>query len=660
MLEQYNDDQLSRIASKLDSLQSNASLYSEYDINNDQQRLIDRYYNESMPGDEDEEMDYRSKAQTREVAETVDWMMPDILKVFTTSKFVEFRTDKPEDKQDAKIITAYMNHVFMKHNPGFEVIYDVAKDGLLRKIGVIQATWDEQGEEEYYNLDNFSDEDIGIILSEVPNSRIVKLGDYNETGTRKVTVAVSQGPKLRIKAIDPDCFLVTEGASSVDEAPYVATCQKVTRSDLKNDGYPEDVVDELSDGDSKPFTLNTHSTSRKQHQEIFDGVDEASEELWLFDEYAKLDIDDDGIQEYVHCLRVGNTILSMEYTSGHMIEVFTPNRIPHEIIGRAIAEDVVDIQEQKTVMLRGILDNMAMVLDPQFEVNENAVSEDTIDDLINWRPRGIVRALSTGSVQPLTVPDISRNAMNVMTFLDGEKEKRTGISRFSMGLDADALNTSGNNGISSQIVQENNQGRKELIVRLLAECLGRLMYKMYRLLLIKQPEAQIMEITGKQMEINPSAWARTLRYEAVVGLGTNSKIQQEAAAGKVVAAQERLAPLGMVTPGQMYNAYYEYIEALGVGDPDLFIQPAPPASEEEGQEEPPIDPIKIAELEMKERLETAKLTQQKELEEKKLLQERELEEKRLLLKREEIMAELALKREAKKEGRSVSTNIGIN
>ena len=62
-----------------------------------------------------------------------------------------------------------------------------------------------------------------------------------------------------------------------------------------------------------------------------------------------------------------------------------------------------------------------------------------IDDVLNTDIGQPIRMRAPGMVQPFTVPFVGQQAFPVLNYLDDAKENRTGVSRASAGLNADAL-----------------------------------------------------------------------------------------------------------------------------------------------------------------------------------------------------------------------------
>ena len=77
------------------------------------------------------EIDGRSEIVTTDVRDTVEYIMPSLMRIFTThNNIAEFEPQGPEDMEMAQQATDYVNYVFNKQNNGFKVLYDAFKDAL--------------------------------------------------------------------------------------------------------------------------------------------------------------------------------------------------------------------------------------------------------------------------------------------------------------------------------------------------------------------------------------------------------------------------------------------------------------------------------------------------------------------------------------------------
>ena len=74
------------------------------------------------------EIDGRSEIVTTDVRDTVEYIMPSLMRIFTThNNIVEFEPQGPEDVEMAQQATDYCNYVFNRQNEGFKVLYDVLR-----------------------------------------------------------------------------------------------------------------------------------------------------------------------------------------------------------------------------------------------------------------------------------------------------------------------------------------------------------------------------------------------------------------------------------------------------------------------------------------------------------------------------------------------------
>ena len=107
----------------------------------DQRETAMRYYLGEPFGDE---RDGRSKVVLTDVADTIEWILPSLLRIFASSdEVVRFEPVEPNDEEQAAQATDYVNWVFTKDNPGFLILYTWFKDALLQKNGIVKHWWQE-------------------------------------------------------------------------------------------------------------------------------------------------------------------------------------------------------------------------------------------------------------------------------------------------------------------------------------------------------------------------------------------------------------------------------------------------------------------------------------------------------------------------------------
>ena len=103
------------------------------------------------------EIDGRSQVVSTDVADTVESILPNLLRIFTASdKVVKCEPVTAEDVPLADQATAYLNHVFYKDNDGFQLLYNFFKDALIEKNGFLKIYYDENESVEHETYKNLT------------------------------------------------------------------------------------------------------------------------------------------------------------------------------------------------------------------------------------------------------------------------------------------------------------------------------------------------------------------------------------------------------------------------------------------------------------------------------------------------------------------------
>ena len=126
------------------------------------------------------EQEGRSQVVSTDVSDTVESLMPSLMKIFTAGDNI-FHCEPagPEDEKVAKQASDYINHVFYKENRGFSAIYTAFKDALVQKNGILKVYWDDSEKttrEEYKRLQT---------MNTICLLQILKLKKLNIKNTKK-------------------------------------------------------------------------------------------------------------------------------------------------------------------------------------------------------------------------------------------------------------------------------------------------------------------------------------------------------------------------------------------------------------------------------------------------------------------------------------------
>ena len=608
----------------------------------DQEKAL-RYYHGEPFGNEEEG---HSTVISRDVASTIDGVMPDLIRVFVSGdNVVEFAPTKEGDEAFAEQATDYINHIFFKDNDGFSITHDWAKDGLMNKIGVVKAYWEEtilQRQETYTGLT----EEALLALS--LEAEIIEATTDEETGLSDVTVVRSEDQgRVCIENIPPEEFLIQPGSRTLEDADYIAHKSQKSLSDLIEMGFDRETVEGLSSAGDNHDYFDGRATERYKDEDFFydnDSNDPAMRKVWVVEEYIRCDYDGDGYAELRKVTRVHDEIFENVVVNEHPFVDFTPIKMPHKVFGKSIADDTVDIQLVKSTLLRQALDNLYMTNNPRIEVPDAIVGEDTFDDILTPRPGAPIRTKGAGGLNAIALPFTAGQSFQMLEYWDAEREQRTGVTRYNQGLDANSLNKTAT-GIA--MIQNKGLGKIELIARNLASSFGKLFQKILRLVIRYQDGARIIRLRGEWIPMNPDAWNANMHVREQVGLGTGTRDARVQARLHLLELQKQAMQVGLAEPQQLYNNVSRLVREMELGDasqyfndPGMAPPPPPPPT---GPEMPPMSPRDQAELELQAR----KLEQDAMLAREKYEMEAAIEREKMqldyALKLDELDKELLLK-----------------
>lgn len=627
--------------------------YTDQELASDRVETMDFYLGEPFGN----EQPGRSQVVMTEIADCVEAMMPSLMKIFTASgDFVRFAPRGPEDVEAAAQATEYVNFILNSDNNGFVVLHHMMKDALLFKMGVVKSYYDETEtvtEDEYEGL---TEDELTALLAD-PDLEVVEqesrpLGEDVEMPDGSVMPApmvydirvkrTQKDGRVRIENVPPEEFLFNRRAKSIDDCRFAAHRTKLSKSELISMGYDRKVVEEHAGFVDNDTVGEVQTRFEDIESGANDDTHDPSEQGVLYTEvYIRTDYDGDGIAELrrVCCLGSGYEVVKNEPYSMMPFSVVSPILMPHRMVGRSVAELLKDIQLIKSSLIRQQLDNVYLTNNARVAAVEGQVN---LDDLTSNRPGGIVRMRAPGMVQPISPPSISQAAFPLMQYMDEVKQNRTGLTKASMGLDPDSLQSSTRAAVAATISA--SQQKIEMIARVFAETgVRHLMQSILKLVSQYQQQPRIVRLRNQFVPMDPQNWDTEFDTIVEVGLGTGDNDRRIAVLTQIAAKQEEiLTKLGVVNPlctlQQYRDTLGKIVELNGFKDSSaFFLSPdnLDPETQQiiqqrAGKQETPEDKV-IA-------LEKAKA--QAEIENDRMKLQAEIE-----MKREKAAAELEIKRQ---------------
>ena len=601
------------------------------------------------------EIDGRSEIVTTDVRDTVEYIMPSLMRIFTTHQNVaEFEPQGPEDVEMAKQATDYVNYVFNRQNNGFKVLYDVFKDALISKTGIVKHYWEEKTEVSTEHYENLTEIEYQAVLANDElevlqhTEKIVQEAQLDENGMMVSPEIISHdlkakrtktGGQVRVVSVPPEEFLISRRAVDIESAQFICHRVKKSVSDLILEGYDPKVVENMPSYSQSQAEYNEERLTRFSYDDDAIPPDEgsgANRKIWLDECYTHIDFDGDGIAELRKITKGGNEILENIEIDYIPFSTICPLPIPHKFYGMSVADTVKDIQLIKSTIVRNILDNMYLTNNARYAVLAGQVE---LDDLLTSRPGGIVRMRAPGAVTPLPTPQISPDAFNMVRYLDQVREERSGVSKMTQGLNPDVLTSHVTSGAISAATESAMQ-RTELIARIFAETGIKDVFRcIYQLVQRYEDREKMVFLNNRFVPIDPSKWKDKLNCTVNVGVGSGSQQSKMQTMSSIMNIMQGLVQNGgmgsLVTPQNIYNAVSEFMAQSGYKNSDMFVsnpQMMPPP-------QPPQPSIEEKVQQQKAQVELQKL----QLQAKELEIETQIKAQELKLKQEESAINLALK-----------------
>lgn len=638
-------------------------------LSDDRAKAIDYYLGAPLGN----EVEGRSQVVSFDVQDTIEAALPQLIKIFASGdQVVRFEPRTPADEAAAEQETDYLNYIVMERNRGFEVLYTWFKDALLSKNGYVKVYYEEEEEVETEQYQGLTEAQL-MLLTQDENIRIVEHESYVDQTQYdqmmqmyqqqmqqyqmqmqqmqmtppqpgqpapqmppppqepqvpmlhdvKIEVRETRGC-IELKNVAPENMMVSVDTSSTDlqESRFVQHRESMSKAEAEEYFGKVDVEAGYEDTDS----FQIESNARDLYDEQFDRTSEEADDVLVRDTYILID------DERWRYVLVGNSIVLREKADCVPFACLTPMLMPHRHIGRSYADLTMDIQLVKTALIRGQLDNMYLSNNGRYAISDRV----NLEDMLTSRPGGVVRVQGEpgNAILPLQHTPFPPTSFTMVEYLDSMKEKRTGVTAYNQGLDADSLNKTAT-GINA--IMQASAARLELVARLFAETGVKDMFLLvHRLIRQNYTKSEIVRLRGKWVEVDPRSWKTRHDMTVNVGLGTGNKDQQLMHIQTILAAQMQAMQIGngVVNPKNIYNALIKLTQNAGFKHPDEFWTdpstqpPQPPPPPPEVQVEQMRLQAKQQEMQVKMQSEQAKMQQELQLKQQELQMQAQFEKQK--------------------------------
>jgi hypothetical protein len=602
----------------------------------------------------------RSKAVSTDVSDAIETALPDLVEIFVGGDDVAtFQAEGPEDEGRVKLETEYVQHTIFEQNPGFLLFYSIIKDALTCKIGIAKSWVKEETETEERELTGPLEQVAPALRQALGEGFTIAESEEDEAGVKVKLIKTVKTVCQKNQAVPPEDFTFAADTVYLRDATYCAMRSRPRAQALVDDGHDPEKVERLpaygtTDDDAVEQardTVNESGTTTSDATRMLRQVE-------IIEHYIRIDADEDGKTELWRVVTGGGDTVLLDKERVDLIPfaVITPYINTHRLVGRSLADLLLEIQRIKTALLRMLLDDGYFALNQRLEVATERANQWTISDLLRNEPGVPIRSKSGDAVRAVSAGGINFDVMGAIEQVNVMAEQRTGIVRNAQGLNPDTLHDTADG--ARQLIGA-AQKRVRMIARVFAETGIRDLFLNVHDLLRNHGKATTAYLGGRWAQVDPSTWPKRKGLKVEIGVGSGGR-EHDIIAGQQLLAMMQTAVQGqgglagpLVNPEGINKALRRQTERLGFRDAEQYWQD--PA---QYQAPPPQPPPEIVKAQIDGQVKQQQAQQQAQIDLQKLEREHQLALTRLeqeiglrrdqlgqelVLKRQELEAELALK-----------------
>lgn len=533
----------------------------------------------------------RSSMVSRDVRAMVKKVLPSIMRTMFGSDVVgEYQPVDQGDERGAEQATDYINRVVLPEVDARRHIEDAVHDALRLRNGILRWWWEEKTETTTSYHTGLTGEGFGQLagadevevlehterqeIIEVPGPEGLPVQMTIPVHDVRIKRRETKG-RPRASCVPRERFLIHPDAITLEDSILTGEKMQLTRSDLIAMGYSRDAVDAACEA-----TEDDEEAIRRQNATDHREVHRPNQSVDYYDIYVRFDADGDGIAELHHMCFAGglgeSNLLHDEECDEIQFCDLKALTNPHQWEGISLADDLMDIQRAKTVLLRQTLDNIYWQNNPQPIMQKGAIAN---PDAVFSPEFGLPIEVNQGfdvrsAVTFAQVPFVAQQSFGMMEYIDQEAQDRTGITDASGGMAPDALQNQ--TATATALIERQGIGQTEMMVRTLAGGVRRFFQGLLRLIIKHQDVSRTVRLRGEWVEFDPRQWNAAMDCTVNVGLGAGTRERDMQMMQFVMQLQEKLlTTMGpnnpYVKPGNLSAALSKSVEAAGLRTPELYF-----------------------------------------------------------------------------------------
>lgn len=529
----------------------------------------EKYYFSNALGNE---VNGRSKVVTSDVADTIEWIMPSLVRVFCSGDEVcKLQPRGIEDSKAVELNNELTNYQLRVRNKWYMVMHDFIKDALLNKIGVIKYSWETSTEKIKKTYQGLTLDELTAKSME-PNTEIVSSTADSTGEIYDVDIEITVEDEFPlIEAVPPHEIGFPKETRDLDKCAFFYHKVQLYPYELGN-MYGKDAVAKvkgLKDSLSSSADIMDSDSVEQARFEDLGGADfmfeKSNDKYWVYECYFP----EPETGEHRKLTICGTEVLEdvENVYKRPPFHIFTPIKLTHRVIGRSIFDVLKDLQKLRTTLFRQVLDNLYFSNSGRYIGDPDRVN---FDDLINNNvPGGVIRGDPT-ALTAITPPPLQSWTFQLLEYIQGEKENKTGVTRYNQGTGGQSLNKTAR-GINALLTQ--SQQRIDLLARSLAEiAIAPLINSVMDMNIRFLSKSTMIRICNDWAEVTPDNIIGKWDVIVNVGVGVADKETTVAQMQQLLGIYAQIVKAGVsiATPKNIYNACKELTKAMGYRNTDDF------------------------------------------------------------------------------------------
>lgn len=515
----------------------------------------------------------------RTVWEAVNGTLQELVSVFTSGEdAVRFAPMNVGDGNAARAATKMVNKILLRDNKGYNVLHDAFKECLVVRNSFVKRYWTCEEKTFTEKFEDLTKDELDIYLAQLDGDILEFTTEEDEDVEDSFSGEVTYEKKyegVRVEFVPFEQVCIEPTATSLKDCNFMCHRVRKSKDELYQMGFDKETIQGLNPASSDIeagviANARVNNLSPLNVSDVLSVGDEHADKLWLHENYLRTSCVNGRLEIY-QIFTIHNQILEVNRVNDFPFETFTPFPVPGTIWGESVFDITKDIQDLTTSLIRGIIDNIQNANFRRYQAVKNQYDRAS---LLNNRPGGVVEVSQINAVVPFEYHQLPSGINDLLIYVDGKKEERTGVSKIGQGLDPNVFKND-NSYATTQMMMSAAQNRLRMIARNIAQRgMMELMASIYELVRMNGVEPIAVDTaTGPQM-IDPRLLPK--REDLIVAVAVGDAERKERAQS-LQAAMMMFNQVPQMTqffqPQNAYNLGVQILEAMGIYDVENFATP---------------------------------------------------------------------------------------